>query len=104
MKFFSFFLTLALSFGIPDSAEAAPTTSGADLMTMSQDARCHQVMVTCLVGGEPLRMMLDTGVSHTVLHKESAARLKNVHRPDTSMMDFKGNARQRPEYSQEQKD
>lgn len=66
-------------------------------MTMSQDARCHQVMVTCLVGGEPLRMMLDTGASHTVLHKESAARLKNVHRPDTSMMDFKGNARQRPE-------
>lgn len=97
MKFVSFFVTPTLLFGIPASAEVCAPATEADLITMSQDARCCQVVVTCLVGGEPLRMMLDTGASHTVLHKESAARLKNVKRPDTSVMDFKGNARQRPE-------
>lgn len=95
MKFFAYFLTTALMLGLPASAEV-PTPS-ADLMTMTQDARCRQVLVTCLVGGEPLRMLLDTGASHTVLHKDSAAKLKNVHRPDISMIQFKGNARQRPE-------
>lgn len=97
MKFLAYFLTPALSFAIQASAEVDTPIPGADLMTMTQDARCHQVLVTCLVGGEPVRMMLDTGASHTVLHKQSADRLKNVHRPDTSMMNFRGNARQQPE-------
>ncbi len=95
MKFFA--LIPALALGVLVSAVPAASAAVADMMTMTQDARCRQVLVTCSVGGEALRMMLDTGASHTVLHKESADRLKNVCRLDTSMMHFRGNAQQRPE-------
>ena len=63
---------------------------------MVQDARCKQVIVTCLLNGQPVRMLLDTGASHTALHTESAAALKGVRRIDTSQMQFNGNARQKP--------
>ena len=65
-------------------------------MTMNQDARCHQLLVTCLVNGQPMRMMLDTGATHTVLHEESAAKLQNAMWIDTSQMKFKGNSSQQP--------
>ena len=41
--------------------EPAAQAPAADLMTMNQDARCKQVLVTCLINGAPMRMMLDTG-------------------------------------------
>lgn len=75
-------------------AEQAPD---ADVMTMVQDARCKQIVVTCLINKQPVRMMLDTGATHTVLHTESAARLEGVQRIDTSAMQFRGNSQQRPE-------
>lgn len=67
-----------------------------DIMSMKQDARCHQVVVTCLVNGAPMRMMLDTGATHTVLHEESAARVPQAHWVDTSKMQFRGNSSQQP--------
>ena len=76
--------------------EPAAQAPAADLMTMNQDARCKQVLVTCLINGAPMRMMLDTGATHTVLHTESAARVPNAQWLDTSRMQFKGNSAQRP--------
>ncbi len=64
------------------------------LMKMERDARCGQVIVTAYVGGTPLKMMLDTGATHTVLHEESAAGLQNVQWIDTSKMKFRGNSAQ----------
>ncbi|MBR1979152.1 MAG: clan AA aspartic protease [Akkermansia sp.] len=71
-------------------------TQSADLMTMTRDPRCGQVLVTCLVGGQALRMMLDTGATHTVLHTESADKLKQARWLDTSKMMFRGNAKHPP--------
>lgn len=71
-------------------------TGEVDIMAMNQDARCHQVLVTCLVNGAPMRMMLDTGATHTVLHEESAARVPQAHWVDTSQMKFRGNSAQQP--------
>lgn len=68
----------------------------ADLATMNQDARCKQVLVTCLINGVPMRMMLDTGATHTVLHEESAARVPSAQWIDTSQMNFRGNSSQHP--------
>ena len=72
------------------------TSVSTDLMTMSRDAHCKQVLVTCLVNGVPMRMMLDTGATHTVLHNESVAKLKDVRWLDTSRMKFKSNSAQVP--------
>ena len=68
-----------------------------DTMTMSQDARCHQVLVTCVINGVPMRMMLDTGATNTVLHTESLSKLKNPQQMDTRNINFSGNAKERPD-------
>lgn len=97
MKLLSILKTLALALVVAApvtmAEEAAPAV---DLMTMSRDARCKQVLVTCLINGVPMRMMLDTGATHTVLHEESAARVPNAQRLDTSHIQFSGNSAQRP--------
>lgn len=80
----------------PAPAPAAQQAPAVDLMSMSRDARCGQVLVTCLVNGAPLRMMLDTGATHTVLHEESAARVPQAQWLDTSHIQFGGNSAQRP--------
>lgn len=100
------FAVLTLFWGITFSANALPLAqpelaaaerkATVDLMKMNQDARCKQVLVTALVNGKPMRMMLDTGASHTVLHDESAAKLENATWIDTSRIMFKGNSKQRP--------
>lgn len=77
-------------------AGESESAAGVDLMRMSQDARCGQVVVTCLLNGVPMRMMLDTGATHTVLHEASAAAVKGAQWIDTSRMQFSGNATQRP--------
>ena len=82
---------------LPAHAESpAAQAPEVDLMTMNQDARCKQVLVTCLINGVPMRMMLDTGATHTVLHEESAARVPNAQWLDTSKLHFRGNSSQRP--------
>lgn len=79
---------------MPVSAEVekAPV----DMMSLTRDARCGQVLVTALINGVPMRMMLDTGATHTVLHEESVAKLGEVKWIDTSWMQMKGNAKQKP--------
>lgn len=79
----------------PPAVQTAP-----DLMSMAQDARCRQVLVTCLLNGIPMRMMLDTGATHTVLHEESAARISQAHWIDTSQMQLRGNSAQMPKMLQ----
>ena len=76
---------------------ATPTRPEIDLMGMTQDARCKQILVTGLVNGQPVKMMLDTGATHTVLHTGSAEKLKGVKWIDTSKMQFRGNSSQRPQ-------
>lgn len=82
--------------------EATPPTASTppiaeQLMQMAPDARCKQIVTTCLVAGQPLRVMLDTGATHTVFHTESAKQLQQVRWVDTSHIQFNGNANQRPE-------
>lgn len=89
------FSASALPLAQPEFA-AAEQKATVDLMKMERDARCKQVLVTAMVNGQPMRMMLDTGASHTVLHDESAAKLKNAAWIDTSHIVFKGNSTQRP--------
>lgn len=79
------------------AAVASPLAPQADLSVIRQDAKCRQMLAECLVGGVPMLMMLDTGASHTVLHRESAAKLPNARKVDTSKMQINGNAAERPE-------
>lgn len=98
MRMRAFFLSMIAVFGVVSVGSAvAGQAPDADVMTMVQDARCKQIVVTCLINKQPVRMMLDTGATHTVLHTESAARLEGVQRIDTSTMQFRGNSQQRPE-------
>ncbi len=75
----------------------APAKAATDTMTMTQDARCRQVLVNCVINGVPMRMMLDTGATNTVLHSGSLAKLKNPHQMDTRNIQFSGNAKERPD-------
>jgi predicted aspartyl protease len=98
MNIHKLFQTLLLAAAlIPAYAETpAAQAPEVDLMTMNQDARCKQILVTCLINGAPMRMMLDTGATHTVLHEESAARVPNAQWMDTSKIQFRGNSAQQP--------
>lgn len=98
MKTLPLMLLLALPCLAAENTQPAPAAQApaVDLMTMNQDARCRQVIVTCLVNGAPMRMMLDTGATHTVLHEESAARVPQAFWIDTSNMLFRGNSAQQP--------
>lgn len=68
-----------------------------DVAGMRQDVRGGQVVVTCEVNGKPLRLMMDTGASHTLLDKASAQALAGIEWVDTSKMQMQGNSAQRPE-------
>lgn len=79
-------------------AAATAEAAGADpAPAMRQDANCRQILAVCRVNGTPLLMMLDTGASHTVLHTESAAKLRGTAKVDASAIQIRGNAQQRPE-------
>ncbi len=67
-----------------------------DLMKIERDARCGQILVTAVVGGTPMRLLLDTGATHTVLHEESTGKLKQARWLDTSNMVIRGNSSQVP--------
>ncbi len=90
-------LTLMMVAGSTLAAPLLPKAPGADTKTMVQDARCRQVLVTCLINGVPMRMMLDTGATNTVLHKESLAKLKNPVKLDTENLQLRGNAKVKPD-------
>ncbi len=90
-------LTLMLAASSTLAAPLLQNTPQADTKTMVQDARCRQVLVTCLINGVPMRMMLDTGATNTVLHKESLAKLKNPVQLNTDNIQLRGNAKVKPE-------
>lgn len=81
--------------GAAVAAEVQPVAT-TDTMTMQQDLRCRQVLVNCVINGVPMRMMIDTGATNTVLHSGSLAKLKNPRQMDTSNIQFSGNAKERP--------
>lgn len=94
---------MGLLAGIPlaeasGSVAAAPAVkdTAVDLTIMERDARCGQIVVNVIAGGTPMRFMLDTGATHTVLHEESATNLKQAQWVDTSSMRFRGNSAQIP--------
>lgn len=74
----------------PAAAAAAET---ADAMQMTRDSEFGQVIVNCTVDGVPMRMLLDTGATHTVVDRSVAAeKLPNAFKLDTSGMQITGNA------------
>lgn len=80
----------------PQAAVPAAQKQAVDLMKMERDARCGQILVTGIVGGTPMRFLLDTGATHTVLHEESASKLKQAQWIDTSNLVIQGNSAQAP--------
>ena len=89
--------TLILAASSTLAAPLLPLAPKADTKTMVQDAHCRQVLVTCVINGVPMRMMLDTGATNTVLHKESLAKLKNPVKLNTDNIELRGNAKEKPE-------
>lgn len=67
-----------------------------ELMKMERDAHCGLILITAMVNDTPMRMMLDTGATRTILHKDSADKLKNVMWLNTGHMQFQSNSSQRP--------
>lgn len=97
MKIFQY-MVLALGLATVQAAEeTVKAVAPVDTMTMVQDARCRQVLVTCQINGVPMRMMLDTGATNTVLHSGSLSKLKKPMKMDTSHIQFSGNAKERPD-------
>lgn len=94
MNIFKVIIPGLMMVGAAVAAEVQPATT--DTMTMQQDLRCRQVLVNCVMNGVPMRMMIDTGATNTVLHTGSLAKLKNPRQMDTSNIQFSGNAKERP--------
>lgn len=82
-------LALLLLYGIfcaPCKAEEASPA-------MQRNAACGQVLVRSTADGVPLRLLLDTGATHTVIDADAAAqKLPKAFRVDTAGMDIRGNA------------
>lgn len=96
-------IILGLLGGIAPAAmadTAAPTAQQApseeQLMAMERDAHSGLILITAMVNEVPMRMMLDTGATHTILHKDSAAKLQNVMWLNTDNVVFSSNSSQRP--------
>ena len=80
------------------AAKATATPDDATLMRIERDAHSSLLLITAMVADTPMRMILDTGATHTILHKESANKLKKgVMWLDTSHLKFEGNTQQRPD-------
>lgn len=67
---------------------AAPAPAAAAEPAMLRDARCGQVLVRCTMNGVPLRLMLDTGATHTVLDPATLAKIPGAQKMDTTGMQF----------------
>lgn len=84
--------TLAAAQETAQPAAPAPAETPA-APEMTRDSEHGQVIVTCTMDGVPLRLLLDTGATHTVLHKGVAAeKLPNAEKLDTTGMQITGNA------------
>lgn len=95
-----FLLLLPFFAGLsPAAAQEEPAAvAAAAEPDMLRDARCGQVLVLIRMNGTPLRMMLDTGATHTVLAPETLAKIPNAQKVDTSGMQFNSSSsHQRPQ-------
>lgn len=66
-------------------------------MLIERDAHCGLLLITAVVADTPMRMMIDTGANRTLLHKDSADKLKNVLRLNTDHIKFNSNSKQKPQ-------
>ena len=65
MKLFPILVTM-MTAGMVLAETPAPAPQQAsqiDLMTMTQDARCKQVVVTCLINGQPIEKSIPVEVT-----------------------------------------
>lgn len=98
-------LLLVLTGGVLSAVEQqqypptpAATPSDTELMRITRDNHSRLLIVTAMVANTPMRMILDTGATHTFLHKGSVAKIKKgIYKLDTSLMKFEGNVNQRPD-------
>lgn len=84
-----FFLAFACSaVSLAEETPVPAQQTAAEEPAMVRDARCGQVLVRCSMNGVPLRLMLDTGATHTVLDPSVAARIPGARKMDTAGMQF----------------
>lgn len=64
----------------PTEAEATVIESqeALSLMQITQDSRSLQLIANARINGVPMRLMIDTGATHTVLHSGSVDKLPSV--------------------------
>ncbi len=77
-------------------ANAAAPAQEIDVMSMERDAKSGLILINAVVNNTPMRCMLDTGANRTILHHESALKLKNVQWLSTAHLKFDSNSTQRP--------
>lgn len=104
MKNTFFALLGAITCGLLQAQEAneqptaAATPQEAALMSIERDTHSRLLLITALVADTPMRMILDTGATHTILHKDSTKKIKKgAMWLNTSHIKFEGNTKQRPE-------
>lgn len=83
-----FFLAALPPLIFAETPAAAQPAAAAETPAMQRDARCGQVVVRCTMNGVPLRLILDTGATHTVLDPATVARIPGAQKMDTSGMQF----------------
>lgn len=73
--------------------QGAAPSAAVTTAPMERDSEHGQVIVWCAADGVPLRMLLDTGATHTVVDKAVAAdKLPKAFHVDTTGMQINGNA------------
>lgn len=96
--FFFTLLGLLCSTGILSAQQETPSAVPQEPNTaqepeMMRDSDYGQVIVTCTIDDVPMRLLLDTGATHTVVDRSVAAeKLPNAFKLDTSGMQITGNA------------
>lgn len=94
MKHLLSLLVLSLAV-LPLSAQEPAVPAVADTPAMMRDAACGQVLVMVTVDGTPLRLLLDTGATHTVIDATAAkAKLSQAQKLDTTGMQFNSSSSQ----------
>lgn len=87
-----FALSLAV---LPLSAQETAAPATADTPAVMRDAACGQVLVMVTADGTPLRLLLDTGATHTVIDAKAAkAKLPQAQKLDTTGMQFNSSSSQ----------
>lgn len=76
--------------------ETATPIQEIDLMSMERDAKSGLILINALVNNTPMRLMLDTGANRSLLHHESALKLKNAKWLNTAHLKFNSNSAQQP--------